>query len=48
MNDMDMIFLYKENLEEADLSFLDGYCSYDKENETLIIKVEEKEMEENE
>lgn len=48
MNDMDMIFLYKENLEEADLSFLDGYYSYDKENETLTIKTEKEEMKVNE
>lgn len=48
MNDMDMIFLYKNCLEEADLSFLEGHYSYDKENETLIIKLEEEEMKPNE
>lgn len=49
MNDMDMIFLYKDYLETIDLSFLEGHCSYDKESETLTIKLgEEEEMKPNE
>lgn len=48
MDEMDMIFLYKNYLEEADLSFLEGHYSYDKENETLTIKLGEEEMKTNE
>ena len=48
MNDMDMIFLYKDYLEEIDLSFLEGHCSYDKETETLTIFSEKEEMKPNE
>ena len=49
MNDMDMIFLFKEYLDEADLSFLEGADKalilkgdqYDVQGETLVIKGKE-------